>query len=415
MFLIMLTLVLFTSCSNDNKQTLTDGKEALGLVKNKDENSIVDIKEANLSIVLNIDTENKKIIIYELENQEKVVLLYSGSTNVIDEYEKEMTMPELEIGEIVETEYKKGTQKLTKIKVSKDVWEYTNITGLKIQPDESIIKVGKTTYNYNNDIKVFSNKFSIDLIEINNVDELTIRGVNNTIYSIEVTKGHGYIKLANADYFEGGIIEIGSKNINMITKDMVIVAKEGDFVLTATKDGVGGSQNITVARNEEILVDISNFQEQAVRMGSFNFTISPNESTLYIDGTKTGYSDLVSLTYGTHTIKVILDGYTSYTEKIIVNSIYDSKEISLISEDSEEEETTSATTYKVSVNTPEEAVVYFDGVYKGISPVSFTKEEGTHTIVLSKTGYENKSYTVFITSNLEDVELSFPELTEITE
>lgn len=415
--LMAILLLLLAACGKENnKATLTNGKEALGFAAKGSGESGGVVNDDNLAIVVNVDTDNKKVIIYRLKAGEKVVLTYSGSTGVLNKYGDEMTMAQVGPGEIVEAEYKKGTQKLIKLQISDDAWEYKAVSDLEFNEEEALIKFGKKKFFFEDEsLHVFSNKFSIELRELDKVDELTVRGVGNIVYSIEVTKGHGYIKIQNADYFEGGIIEVGTKNIHLITKDMVIVAKEGDYLLTATKGGVGGSRNITVLRNEELAVDISVFQEQAVRIGSVNFTISPSTAILYINGTKASYSGLVSLPYGTHTIKVMAEGYASYTETMIVDSIYEDKGISLIEsqeeETQEQQETQASESYTINVSTPVGAEVYFDGVLKGVAPVGFNGEGGSHAIILRKTGYESKSYTIYISSGDEGADFSFPELT----
>ena len=56
--------------------------------------------------------------------------------------------------------------------------------------------------------------------------------------------------------------------------------------------------------------------------------------------------------------------------------------------------------------------VYLNGNYIGISPVSFAKKPGTHTITLRKSGYVTRSYTIEIDSEEKDVTYSFADLLE---
>lgn len=391
----LLPVLLLTSCSGGSTQE--------------------DEKTGNLAVVISIDEADKKIILYEPDTKDKLVLSYSGGTGIENKYGKQMSMGQVSTGEIVEIDYKKGTQKLNELKVSSRAWEYDNVSNLTLDQDKSLIQLGNKNYHYDPEkTQVFSGGFSIDIKEVDKVDELTVRGVGNTVYSVDVVKGHGYIKLQNTDYFEGGLVEVGTKSIQQIKKDMVIIAGEGSYTLTAAKDGIGGSQDINVLRNEEVVVDISQFQQQAVRIGSIEFSISPDTARLYVDGTKKDYNSLVTLSYGNHLIKVIADGYTSYTENLMVDSIYQTKEITLeVSEEKavQEETTTASGSYLINVPSPQGAEVYFDGVLKGKAPVSFEKVTGTHTIILRKTGYENKSYTVYVSSDNESVTFSFPDMT----
>ncbi|MDE7044378.1 MAG: PEGA domain-containing protein, partial [Acetatifactor sp.] len=66
--------------------------------------------------------------------------------------------------------------------------------------------------------------------------------------------------------------------------------------------------------------------------------------------------------------------------------------------------------YKVYVDAPENAEVYLDGNYIGISPCNFRKTSGSHTITLRRTGYVTRSYTVEIDDEARDMTLSFADL-----
>ena len=66
--------------------------------------------------------------------------------------------------------------------------------------------------------------------------------------------------------------------------------------------------------------------------------------------------------------------------------------------------------YKIHVEAPVGAAVYFDGEYMGIAPVSFQKISGEHTIIFRQNGYETKTYTVTISSDKADSHYSYPAL-----
>lgn len=72
-------------------------------------------------------------------------------------------------------------------------------------------------------------------------------------------------------------------------------------------------------------------------------------------------------------------------------------------------------TYKIKIETPEGAEVYFDGNYVGIAPVSFKKTSGTHEITLRKSGYKTRSYTIRIDDEDKDVTWSFSDLVKESE
>ena len=51
----------------------------------------------------------------------------------------------------------------------------------------------------------------------------------------------------------------------------------------------------------------------------------------------------------------------------------------------------------------------------GISPVTYDKTAGTHTISLRKSGYQTKSYQIEVTDDDRDLVYSFPDLEKNTD
>ncbi len=74
---------------------------------------------------------------------------------------------------------------------------------------------------------------------------------------------------------------------------------------------------------------------------------------------------------------------------------------------------TSTLSYYVTIEAPVGVEVYLDGNYIGITPCSFKKETGSHTLTLRNTGYVAKSYTIQIDEEEKNVSYSFLDLVKI--
>ncbi|MBR6329286.1 MAG: PEGA domain-containing protein, partial [Lachnospiraceae bacterium] len=59
------------------------------------------------------------------------------------------------------------------------------------------------------------------------------------------------------------------------------------------------------------------------------------------------------------------------------------------------------------IDEPDDVEVYYDGSYKGISPLGIKKEPGTHVITLRKDGYVTRSYTLNLSDDDEDESFEF--------
>lgn len=409
-----------------------------------------------LGVVKEIDTDKKSITLYNVDGNDELILYYDGATDVKDKYEQAITMSQLTVGEMVDAYYLLNNNAIA-LNISKDAWEYKKVSNLVINNDKKMMSISARNYQFTENLIISSEDQLINLIDLNEKDELTLKGVGSKVYSIIVTKGHGYVRFTNYSDFIGGNLDIGTDNMITISKDMLVVVREGNYKLTMENDGLIGSKLIRVLRNQEIVVDMGEFRKEAPQVAKVEFTVLPNGADLYIDGKEVDYSEPIELKYGQHAVTATLSGYEDYTGTITIDESSMQFFISLAeptvteeskdtdssssngnnsnnnnsnsngstnnssnSDDSLEDEVKNAdknnnsvdTEHKIYVQTPIGASVYWDGQLMGTAPVSFTKQVGSYTISLAANGYMTVSYPVVIADDGEDVYLNFPNLTE---
>lgn len=373
--------------------------------------------------VLVSKNNDETITFMNIETGKNYTLSYTGATTIWDKYGEAMSMAQLSEGDIVDVKFLKSKKRLADIALHKDAFTYTDVTKYEINELTKTFTIVKEAFQYTEDMVIVSDGQQIELMDLNEADVLTVRGIGSTVYSIAVEKGHGYLKLANDEYFIGGWIEIGSTMIRPITDDMLLVVPEGKYDVLFTNGGNSGTKKVTIGRDEEVTVDIGDIEIKEIQYGKVIFTMNPTDASLYIDGKLVDTSAAISLEYGIHQIIAVASGYDTLTQYIKVGqesagvSITMEKEDTSDDEDEDEEEDEDETvdissTYKVYIDTPEGVEVYLNGNYIGISPVSFAKKPGTHTITLRKNGYVTRSYTIEIDSEEKDVTYSFADLLE---
>lgn len=278
-------------------------------------------------ILLGIDEKKQSITIKKVESGEKIRLSYKGATNVADKYQNTILMNQIEIGDLVNVYYTKEDSVVKKIEISPDAWGYTDVERLTYDQTEKSITIAGEKYRYSDDFTLLSDGKEVTFLDLDPIDVVTVKGINKKIYSVVVTRGHGYITLENDETFIDGWIEVGGESVKPITENMTIVASEGNHKVTVAKDGAGGTKNVTVKRNEKIVMDVGDLKSETPKQGSLKFTITPSDASLYIDGVKTDYSELVVLDYGAHRIVVKVDGKSNYSQTIVVGSSYAEIEI----------------------------------------------------------------------------------------
>lgn len=406
------------------------------------------------AIVIRKDTEASTIQLQNVATGKRYTLNYDGATQIYDKYDQALSLQQVESGCIVTVRFYKPKKLLASMKIDAQAMHFDELSNYVLDSKRGTLSVGETVYNLSNHLVILSEEDIVELIDINQLDILSVWGYNNQIYSINIEQGHGYLRLQNDTYFVDGWIEIGQKIIRKITDDMLIIVPEGKAIVKVSHNGSSATQEITFARNEEMAWDLGDVEITEVQKGKIIFTLEPVDATVMIDGKEVNTSLPVELEYGVHQMTVKAAGYDTLSQYIKVREPSanigielerdENAEISDEGSDKEEDsdekpsdnETTEAKTtdadketskedsgktttskpdskYQVHIDSPEGVEVYVDGNYIGIAPVSMNKEIGNFVITLRKTGYQTRSYTVQIDDEDSDVNYSFAELMKL--
>lgn len=371
---------------------------------------------ADTAIYVAKDEKEGTVTFLNLELGKNYTLSMDGTTRFYDKYGGSISFSQVELGDIVDVRFLKAKKHLTTLTLSSEAWRYDDVEKYEINTVRGEISIGSEIYKLTSNTQYFSEGRSISSIDLNPADVLSFQGIDTQILTVKVQKGHGYLRLVNDENFIGGWIEIGQTQIRKITDDMLLLIPEGSYQVNISNKGGGGTKNVIINRNAETTLDIGDLEIPEPQYGTVLFSVDPASAELYIDGDKIDPSAPVSLTYGIHQLIARATGYQSVTQYIRVAQ--ESAGINVVLDenfaDSDSESSSSSDTvtdyYKVYVDAPEGAEVYFDGNYMGVSPCSFRKVAGGHIITLRRTGYETRSYTVQIDDEEKDISYSFADL-----
>lgn len=425
-YVVFLAAALFlTACGYQTQQDAQD-KGDTGFVSA--DPGVYD--SADTAVITSIDTREKTVTLKNMEVHKKYTLTYDGTTCFYDKYGNVLSVTQLRPGEMVDLTFMKLQKRLNTMQRSTSSWVYQNVTGYQFDSLNYQAYINTDVFTYSEETVVISGGEEADLMDINSIDTLTFCGKGSDIYSIIVEKGHGYVRLKNEEYFIGGFIEIGNAVVQKVSENMLLVVPEGEHQVVISNKGTSGTKDILVRRNVETELDVGNLKSSEPRYGTVLFTISPEDALLYIDGERTDYSAPVKLEYGIHQMIVMADKYSTIKQYIKVGQDSAGIEVTMeidpdVSGNDPIEDTdltisgndgssvqTSTLSYYVTVDAPTDVEVYLDGNYIGITPCSFKKQSGTHTITLRKTGYVSKSYTVQIDNEEKNTNYAFLDLSK---
>lgn len=422
MFIIGITAVLIclSGCSLNRQRTAATEKPG--------SSPAVEENADFAGVVKSVDTLNQRIVFYNTLRDSDESYGYSGGTLIYSKNDRDMSMEEIEAGDVCDVYISADGGKLVKLKESADIIEIENAK-VSVDASQKRMTVQGVTYGYSDRIAVISEGKQIQPMELTENDEVTFRGVKGQAYSLVVTKGHGYIRPTGYKDFLGGTLTVQGEAILPVSKDMLLTVPEGTRKITMANGDLTSSAAIEVKRNRITDVNMSKYQSQLPDTARVKFIVEPSGAELYINGSLTDYSKTVSMKYGKHSVRVILEGYNEYSGIIHIKDAAPIIRIDLAEEtaevDSQEDSESSVsssdsspaasqadydTEHKVTVSAPAGAAVYVNGTYKGEAPCSFTKMLGSVTVTLTKENCETKSYSIEIPDDSQDISWSFPAL-----
>lgn len=434
---VMTLMLLITGCTSQASN--------IGIAKDK-KNNVVDTgftvssvgsyDSADTAVVMSTDPQNNGVTFLNMDTGRQYTLYYDGTTYVKDKYSGPMTISQIRAGDVVDVNFLKGKRQIASIQLSPKAWVYDNVGNYDLGGVNKTASIGSSTYSLPGDVVVLSEGRRTEVMDIVAQDVISVRGIDHKIYSINVEKGHGYLRLKNDQALVGGWIEVGNTVIREITEGMLLVVPEGSYQVFLSNKGASCTKEITVERDKEVVLDVGDLEIAQDKTGRILLAVTPENAAVTIDGKRVDISSAIELPYGIHQIHLEADGYDSLTKYIQVGSEYASITFALEKEKEKktEDSTISQNTLedtkpaendkpsvsdntlnpasgnKVYIDAPKNVEVYVDGNYAGISPVSFRKVVGSHTVSLRKSGYKTKSYTIYLYNDGEDVTYAFTDL-----
>lgn len=347
------------------------------------------------------------IEIYNIEEGVETLVWINEGTKIMNQYKHHIPFASIEEGQIVNITFDPINKKASQISIQEGTWGNI-IEGHDLDKAQGIVVIGKNVYKFNgNTVLIDMNgqrMYSID--EIGDFDSLFIQGINKQIYSMKVQSKQGYIQLMDMPSYKGRL-EI-DRTRQVLLKDF----KDSRLIpLTA------GTHNLALYMDsyEPILIpDVQigsgqtfSLDGTGAKLREYILKVIPNvtEYTLTVDNIEYNPGDEIPLITGTYDVKIEADGYNIYEQEVQIaqdtilrpslmeNTPAEEKEQKQIKAAEAEENAI----YTFSVNSiPEEAKIFINGEYKGVTPMRFTLAVGTYHLELEKEGFYKYTTTLLV-------------------
>ncbi|MCR5829249.1 MAG: PEGA domain-containing protein [Lachnospiraceae bacterium] len=271
-------------------------------------------------IIRDIDLDGCLIELYDIESGSDVEFTFTAATDIRTSYGKIIGAPLLKVGDIVTASTADGS-KLDSIKGSGDFKTHKDVMRFRIDSSIGRLTAGNNVYKYDDRILVLDGERFIDIDDLNDLDVISLYYKDNRIFFIKVVSSHGFLTFSGTDDFDGGSIRVNGNYIaQQISPDLTIPLAVGDHSVYVENLELSASADIRIESHKTAVFDLSPFGRVPVTYGDVTFNINPEGALLYIDGVNTLYNEAVSIPEGSHSIRVELGGYISFSGTIHVNT-----------------------------------------------------------------------------------------------
>lgn len=366
-----------------------------------------------LGTIVGIDQQ--VIEIFDVNKKQYVKATIESTTRVTDAYEKIMPSSTLEVGDVVELIYEPQNDNLVGISIAKEVWEKQDLKKFQIDRSNRTIKIGSRVYAFT-DHTLIRNKQGeeVNIHDIGDYDSLTIKGIDKSIYSIQVVKEQGYIKLDGLPLYEGRVEVDTKRHISLSQSLPPIPVSEGAHKVVIQMAGYEPLvQEVEVTEGETLVITAENAEKSYTTL---HVQVLNEDLDYQVKVADTTYKkdEPIRVLSGRYLVKIMAKGYKTWSSHMILEDQAVGIQITFVEDgeaevvvgeqggqdsgDSQDEED-----YSMTLATdPDNAKVYINGEYKGQTPYKTELEVGEYLITFEKEGYQTYKTNILI-DNSDDV------------
>ena len=197
----LMTIVSLTSCSTQVKSNQESSQERIdtGFVVAEPDS----YDSADTAVLVEKNVDDKTVTFLNLELGRRYTLSFDGTTGLYDKYKESISLEQIKKGDIVDITFLKNKKHLTTMQLSPQAWRYDNVERYEVNTVRREVSIGSEIYKLTDNTQYLSGGRSIELMDLNAADILSFQGIGNNILSVNVEKGHGYLRLVNDENFVG--------------------------------------------------------------------------------------------------------------------------------------------------------------------------------------------------------------------
>ncbi|MCL2218104.1 MAG: PEGA domain-containing protein, partial [Defluviitaleaceae bacterium] len=299
-----------------------------------------------------------------------------------------MTFAELRVGHMVDISFDSRTSEVAALSESVHSWERRARTNVEINLEEATIHVGHESFNFNSQTLVLYRGEPFPIGQIRPVDSVTLVGLGDTAWLVQIDAAHGFLQFANSDIVINGTVMIGT-NLFFALDDIEnsLTLPEGAHQIVIEGDNIETFvHTILIEQGQTASLNLGDVELRAALLQIF---VNPQDADVLINGELHDLSEgPVHVEFGEVLVRVERYGFMPQEERIEITRPINSITFNLV------EIVIDSTLVIFTV--PTNAQIFIENVFVGYSVLTHTIAPGVHRVTARLPGHEDTTYTVTV-------------------
>lgn len=345
-------------------------------------------EEAGTPLLIQTDRGNGEYLAYDIAEQERKTVFLTEKTKMTDASGRKISKASLAEGDLLAAELDEDGKTLISVDYSSNAIRTEEATGLTVNRKKRTLtnKAENLSYSYEKESVFFYDGEEIDAADLAPCDELLLKLVGDTVWSVEVQAYHGYIVVENTDAVKNGKIQLDEAEAVPLTEGMQLAAAEGHHTVTVTGSNIETRKDaVVVEAGEETVYDLSKAQE---KMGVIIINANVKDYKLYINGAAAESPAVLPM--GEYDLVILKNGYTEWSRHVTLD-----KDTLNVTAELQKDVQYGTLTVTADVDG---AWVYINGEEYGVAPMQVNLPYGSYNVMLEKSGYQSYKQSIQISS-----------------
>jgi len=350
----------------------------------------------SLAVITAVNTDNKTLSLYDVTNGKNTSYTVGSTVALKDKFGQNVVFAEFAAGDIVDLTLEKATNELLGVRLSAQAWTRVNVSKVKVDTVTNEIVIGNERFSYDSNLFARYHDAAFDIAGLDPAQVVTIRGYQNRLLFLEVTRSYGYIVVQQNKDIINGTVEIGLDTYPLEDAGKPFKVSEGTHRVTVNGSNIEKFEtDAVVTAGEESVIGLGDVQLKA---GVLTVTVNEPGASVTLNDVVKNIDEPFVLDYGDYTLRVTKDGFEPYETEFSFREATMEINVTL-------NRILQVKTFQV-YSVPSGADVYVDNQYIGITPCSVTTEFGTHTILVRMADYDDVSTTITVSDTMYNPEFT---------